>query len=259
MRQYVIDAFTEHVFAGNPAAVCVMDAWLPEDTMMKITLENNLSETAFAVREGEKYHLRWFTPGGEIDLCGHATLATACAIMTFVEKGLTEVTFSTLSGDLTVTKRGELYEMNFPAYELKPVPVTEDMIEAMGGAVPEKAFMGRDLLCVFGDEETVRRMTVDQEKVRGLEGLLLHVTAAGKDTDCVSRSFAPKCNVVEDPVCGSGHCHIVPYWTKTLGKDTVVAYQASRRGGTLYCTQAGDRIRMSGKAAVYSVADICIN
>lgn len=184
------------------------------------------------------------TPGGEIDLCGHATLATACAIMTFVEKGLTEVTFSTLSGDLTVTKRGELYEMNFPAYELKPVPVTEDMIEAMGGAVPEKAFMGRDLLCVFGDEETVRRMTVDQEKVRGLEGLLLHVTAAGKNTDCVSRSFAPKCNVAEDPVCGSGHCHIVPYWTKTLGKDTVVAYQASRRGGTLYCTQAGDPPQM---------------
>lgn len=258
MRQYVIDAFTDHVFAGNPAAVCVMEKWLPEDTMMKITLENNLSETAFAVKEGEKYYLRWFTPGGEIDLCGHATLATACAIMTFVEKDRTEVTFTTLSGDLMVEKKGQLYEMNFPAYELKPVPVTGEMAAAMGGAMPEKAFMGRDLLCVFGSEEIVRKMTVDQEKVRGLEGLLLHVTAPGKDVDCVSRSFAPKCNVAEDPICGSGHCHIVPYWAEKLGKDSLVAYQASPRGGTLYCTREGDRIRMSGKAAVYSVADICI-
>ena len=259
MRQYVIDAFTDHVFAGNPAAVCVMDEWLPEETMMKITVENNLSETAFAVKEGDKYHLRWFTPGGEIDLCGHATLATACAIMTFVEKERQEVTFATLSGDLTVVKKGKLYEMDFPAYELKPVAVTQAMIDAMGGAVPKAAFMGRDLLCVFDSEETVRNMAVDQERVRALDGLLLHVTAPGSgENDCVSRSFAPKCNVAEDPVCGSGHCHIVPYWVSTLKKNSVVAYQASRRGGTLYCTQEGDRIRMSGKAAVYSVADICI-
>lgn len=148
MRQYVVDAFTDHVFAGNPAAICVMDRWLDEKTMMAITIENNLSETAFAVKEGEKYHLRWFTPGGEIDLCGHATLGTACAIMTFVAPELTEITFTTLSGDLTVVRRGELYEMDFPAYELKPVAVTQAMIDAMGGAVPKAAFMGRDLLCV---------------------------------------------------------------------------------------------------------------
>ena len=148
--------------------------------------------------------------------------------------------------------------MDFPAYELKSVPVTQAMADAMNGAMPKAAYMGRDLLCVFDDEETVRRMTVDQEKVRALDGLLLHATAPGKDVDCVSRSFAPKCNVAEDPVCGSGHCHIVPYWVKTLGKDSLVAYQASPRGGTLYCTQMGDRIKMSGKAAVYSVADINI-
>lgn len=259
MRQYVIDAFTDRVFAGNPAAVCIMDTWLPEDTMMKITRENNLSETAFAVKEGAKYHLRWFTPGGEIDLCGHATLATACALMTFVESDAQELTFATLSGDLTVVRRGELYEMDFPAYELKPVAVTQAMIDAMGGAVPKAAFMGRDLLCVFDSEDTVKNMSVDQEKVRELDGLLLHVTARGSGAfDCVSRSFAPKCNVAEDPVCGSGHCHIVPYWVKMLNKRSVVAYQASRRGGTLYCTQEGERIRMSGKAAVYSVADICV-
>lgn len=257
MRQYVVDAFTDHVFAGNPAAVCVMDKWLDEATMMAITRENNLSETAFAVKEGEKYHLRWFTPGGEIDLCGHATLGTACAIMTFVAPELTEITFTTLSGDLTVVRKGDLYEMDFPAYALKSVPVTQAMADAMNGAVPKAAYMGRDLLCVFDDEAVVRNMVVDQEKVRALDGLLLHATAPGSGgNDCVSRSFAPKCNVAEDPVCGSGHCHIVPYWVKTLGKDTLVAYQASPRGGTLYCTQEGERIWMSGKAAIYSVADI---
>lgn len=139
MRQYVIDAFTDHVFAGNPAAVCVMDQWLDEAKMMAITIENNLSETAFAVCEGEKYHLRWFTPGGEIDLCGHATLGTACAIMTFVEPERTQITFSTLSGDLTVVRRGDRYEMDFPAYALRPVPVTEEMVAAMNGARPRAA------------------------------------------------------------------------------------------------------------------------
>lgn len=256
MKQYVIDAFADRVFTGNPAAVCVMDGWLPEETMMAITIENNLSETAFAVKEGEKYHLRWFTPGGEIDLCGHATLGTAGAIMTLVKPELTEITFTTLSGDLTVVRRGDLYEMDFPAYELKSVPVTEAMVEAMGGAVPKAAYMGRDLLCVFDDENTVRSMVVDQAKVRELDGLLLHVTAPGKDTDCVSRSFAPKCGVAEDPVCGSGHCHIVPYWAQQLQKDEIVAYQASRRGGTLYCRMNGSRVTLAGKVAVFSQAEI---
>lgn len=258
MRQYVIDAFTDHVFAGNPAAVCVMDHWLDEKTMMAITNENNLPETAFAVKEGEKYHLRWFLSGGEVSLCGHATLATACAIMTFVEPELTEITFTTLSGDLPVVCRGNLYEMDFPAYALKSVPVTQAMADAMNGAVPKAAYMGRDLLCVFDDEETVRHMTVDPEKIRALDGPMLHVTAPGKDMDCVSRSFSHEYRVVEDPVCGSAHCQIVPYWVKTLGKDSLVAYQASARGGILYCTQVGERIKMSGKAAVYSVADINI-
>lgn len=258
MKQYVVDAFTDHVFAGNPAAVCVMDTWLPEELLMKITRENNLSETAFAVQEGEGYRLRWFTPGGEIDLCGHATLATAYVITRFVAPDRKQVAFETLSGTLTVAKKGDLFEMDFPAYNLKPVPVTQAMIEAMNGAVPTAAYMGRDLLCVFDSEDAVRRMTVDQEKVRGLDGLLLHVTAKGSEFDCVSRSFAPKCSVPEDPVCGSGHCHIVPYWVQTLGKPTLVAYQASPRGGTLYCTQISARIKMSGKAALYSEAEITI-
>lgn len=256
MKQYVVDAFTDRVFGGNPAAVCVMDKWLDEDTMMNITLENNLSETAFCVWENGKYHLRWFTPGGEIDLCGHATLGTAYVIMNYVKPELGTVRFDTLSGELCVERKGELYEMDFPAYELKPVPVTDVMADAIG-VRPVKAFMGRDLLCVLENAEQVRRYTPDMEKVKELDGLLLHTTAAGSgEYDCVSRSFAPKLNVIEDPVCGSGHCHIVPYWAGVKSSDNIVAYQASRRGGTLYCRMEGERIKMSGKAVTYSVAEI---
>ncbi len=147
--------------------------------------------------------------------------------------------------------------MDFPAYQLKPVPVTEEMIDAIG-AVPEEAYMGRDLLCVFDDAEAVRKMQPDQEKLLKLDGLLLHMTAKGADTDCVSRSFAPKCNIAEDPVCGSGHCHIVPYWAERLGKNEVVAYQASRRGGTLYCSIDGDRVKLSGKAVLYAMSELYI-
>lgn len=255
MRQYVVDAFTDKVFGGNPAAVCVMDKWLDDETMLKITMENNLSETAFAVKEGENYKLRWFTPGGEIDLCGHATLATAYIVTKFVEPSLKEVRFETLSGILTVNKNDGLLEMNFPAYELKKVEVTDDMIEAIG-VRPVEAWMARDLLCILENEEDVRSMNPDMEKVKKLDGLLLHVTAKGKDFDCVSRSFAPKLNVPEDPVCGSGHCHIVPFWANKIGKNNIIAYQASKRGGTLYCKVEGNRIKMSGKAALYSTSDI---
>lgn len=258
MKQYVVDAFTDKVFAGNPAAVCVMDKWLDDELMMKITVENNLSETAFCVKEGKNYHLRWFTPGGEIDLCGHATLATAYVILRFVEPGLNEVHFYTLSGELIVTKNGELLEMVFPTYELKPVEVTEQIRDVIG-AKPVAAFMGRDLLCVLDDEAAVRACTPDMAKVMQLDGLLLHVTARGKDFDCVSRSFAPKCNVPEDPVCGSGHCHIIPYWANALGKNELVAYQASRRGGVLYTRLEGDRVILAGKAALFSEAEIHID
>lgn len=258
MKQYVVDAFTDKVFSGNPAAVCVMDEWLPEELMMKITLENNLSETAFCVKEGENYHLRWFTPGGEIDLCGHATLATAYTIFRFYEPELSELRFDTLSGELIVTRNGELLEMDFPAYELKPVEVTEAMADAIG-ARPASAYMGRDLLCVMDSEEQVRLAGPDTAKVMQLDGLLLHLTARGRDFDCVSRSFAPKCNVAEDPVCGSGHCHIIPYWAKTLGKSELTAYQASRRGGVLYTRIDGGRVVLAGKAALYSESELHIN
>ncbi len=257
MKQYVVDAFTDRVFHGNQAAVCVLDAWLPEEMMMNITRENNFSETAFTVREGEKWHLRWFTPGGEIDLCGHATLGTAFVLLNYYEKDAQQVVFTTLSGDLIVTRRGELYEMEFPAYDLKKVDVTEAMEDALGVRVRE-AYLARDLLCVVDDEQMVRELTPDLEKIKQIDGLLVHVTARGKDEDCVSRSFAPKLSVAEDPVCGSGHCHIIPYWADVLGKNELVAYQASKRGGTLYCRQEGEKIFMAGKAALYSVDELNI-
>ncbi len=257
MRQYIVDAFADKVFHGNPAAICILEQWVSEELMIDITRENNLSETAFAVKTGDRYYLRWFTPGGEIDLCGHATLACAFVLLNFYEKDAGRIIFDTMSGVLTVVKKNDLYEMDFPAYQLKPVPVTEEMIDAIG-AVPEEAYMGRDLLCVFDDAEAVRKMQPDQEKLLKLDGLLLHMTAKGADTDCVSRSFAPKCNIAEDPVCGSGHCHIVPYWAERLGKNEVVAYQASRRGGTLYCSIDGDRVKLSGKAVLYAMSELYI-
>lgn len=255
MKQYVVDAFTDKPFCGNPAAVCVMDRWPSDAFMIKMAMENNLSETAFVVKEGEKYHLRWFTPGGEIDLCGHATLASGYTLMNFYDTDARSIPFTTMSGDLVVERKGDLYEMDFPAYDLKEVPVTDAMADAIG-VRPLAAYLGRDLLCVLENEELVRTKTPDMDKVKELDGLLLHTTARGAEEDCVSRSFAPKLNVMEDPVCGSGHCHIVPYWVKALGKNDVVAYQASKRGGTLYCRQEGERIKMAGKAALFSIDEV---
>ena len=257
MKQYVVDAFTDSVFHGNQAAVCVLESWPEEELMMNITRENNFSETAFTVREGDKWHLRWFTPGGEIDLCGHATLATAFVLLNWFEKDADRVVFTTLSGDLVVQRRGELLEMEFPAYELRRVAVTDAMADALG-VRPKEAYLARDLLCVLDDEQTVRTLTPDLEKIKEIDGLLVHVTARGKDEDCVSRSFAPKLSVAEDPVCGSGHCHIIPYWADTLGRDELVAYQASKRGGTLYCRREGDKIFMAGKAALYSIDELFV-
>lgn len=257
MKQYVVDAFTDRIFAGNPAAVCVLDAPLPDELMSLVAKENNLSETAFAVKEGDRYHLRWFTPGGEVDLCGHATLATAFVILNYCEPQSEGVRFRTMSGELSVIRKGELYEMDFPAYSLERVEVTPQMTDAIG-AEPLEAYMGRDLLCVFDDEEVIRNMKPDLEKLMSLDGLLLQVTAPGKDFDCVSRSFAPKLSIPEDPVCGSAHCHIVPYWAERLGKDDILAYQASARGGTLYCRMDGERVKLAGKAVLFAESELYI-
>ena len=258
--QYIVDAFTDELFKGNPAAVCLVGEYPEDALMLSIAKENNLSETAFVkpLDKPGRYHLRWFTPGGEIDLCGHATLASAFVVLNQYEPNLDAVSFETLSGELVVVRRDGFYEMDFPAYDLKETSVTDAMEEAFG-CRPVAAYMGRDLLCVFEREEDVRNMEPDQAKLSALDGLLQHATAAGNDVDSVSRSFAPKLAIAEDPVCGSGHCHIAPYWFDVLGKDEIVAYQASSRGGTLRCRREGDRVVLGGAAVLFSKGKLQID
>ena len=289
MKQYIVDAFTGKPFTGNPAAVCVMDSWPSEGSMMKLAMENNLSETAFIVKEEAGYHLRWFTPGTEVELCGHATLASSFVILNYYEPQSQSVRFNTLSGVLTVNRKGDLYEMNFPTFDQPEIPVTDDMEKAFG-ARPSKAILGMDLVCIFDDEDTVRTMEPDQALLMKLPGRLQNVTAPRKDAacsssavtsatapgtkadtapdtkadtapgtpvDCVSRSFGPKVAVPEDPVCGSAHCQIADYWSKVLGKKDILAYQASKRGGYLHCELPGEgRINLSGEAVLVAVSEI---
>lgn len=257
MRQYIVDAFTSTVFHGNQAAVCVMDRWLPEGLMMDITRENNFSETAFTVKEGKHYHLRWFTPGGEIDLCGHATLGTAYVLFRFYETGADAITFDTLGGTLFVRRQDGHILMDFPSYALNPVEVTPAMCEAFG-ATPAAAYLDRDLLLVFDDEKTVREAAPDMGRLLELPGLGVGITAPGTDYDCVSRFFCPKLAVDEDPVTGSVHCMIAPYWSARLHKDAIRAFQASARTGELFCRQEGARTILGGDVALFSSAELCV-
>ena len=235
--QFIVDAFTDTVFKGNPAAVCLLDKWLSDDTLQNIAKENNLSETAFTVKNDDYYELRWFTPGGEIDLCGHATLATAFVLFRFFEKNAESLTF--------------------PAYSTQQVAVTSEMEEAIG-VRPLEAWLGRDLVCVLPHENDVINASPDFDKVKALDGLLLNITAKGSKYDTVTRSFAPKLSVKEDPVCGSGHCHVIPLWANKLAQEDFRAYQASERSGLLICRLEGNRIYLAGKAALYSRGEIYV-
>ena len=257
MKQYIVDAFTDKVFHGNQAAVCILEEWLPEKMMMDIAAENNFSETAFAVKADEGYDLRWFTPCDEINLCGHATLATAYVLFNYYEKDADRIVFHTLSGDLYVGRRGDYIEMDFPSYSLNEVPVTDEMTAAMG-ATPKEAYIDRDLLLVYEDEEIIRKMKPDIDKVKQLDGLGVGVTAPGKDYDCVSRFFVPELSIPEDPVTGSVHCMITPYWTEHLGKSSLNAFQASKRGGELISELRGDRVIICGKAVIFAVSELML-
>lgn len=257
-EQYTVDAFADRLFSGNPAAVTLLDQWLSDHLLLAIAQENNLSETAFLVKTDDSYHLRWFTPGGEIDLCGHATLAAAYVLMTYVIPDSTRVSFETKSGILTVEKTEVGFQMDFPAYDIKEVEVTQSMIEALGQK-PVKAFMGRDLVLVLEDEESVLNYQPNLESLEKLDGLLVHVTSQASHYDCVSRSFAPKLGISEDPVCGSGHCHLFPYWAKELAKANLVGYQASSRGGVLHGQVKDDRVYLSGQAQTFAISKIFVD
>lgn len=257
MKQYIVDAFTDHVFGGNQAAVCIMRQWLPDALMQDIAKENLFSETAFAVKEKDAYRLRWFTPGGEIDFCGHATLGTAFVLFHSYEKHLSQLVFHTLVGTITVEKQDDRIVMDFPAYRCKKLEVTDQMEVAIG-IRPLEAYIDRDLLLVLPDGAAVRALDPDQSKMKELDGLLVIVTAPSDapDYDCISRVFAPKLAVKEDPVTGSAHCMIAPYWCDRLGKEQLTCYQASERAGVLYVSREGHRIKIAGKAVLYSEGEI---
>ncbi|WP_462411101.1 PhzF family phenazine biosynthesis protein [Neobacillus sp. Marseille-QA0830] len=258
MKYFVVDAFAEKVFEGNPAGVCIMNDWISDELMQKIAIENNLSETAFAVKEGAHYRLRWFTPGGEINLCGHATLATAFIILNYYEEHLNSVKFNTISGELTVNKQDDLYELDFPSVPSEEICSTDQMIKALG-IVPKETYLNRDLVFVLESEEEVRNVTPDFAQLERLpEGLGVCVTAKGSEFDFVSRGFFPKLKVNEDPVTGSLHCSLIPFWAKRLEKQELVARQLSSRGGTLYCKHEDTRVKMAGRAVLYSVAELNI-
>jgi len=247
---YQIDAFTNLQFKGNPAAVCPLESWISDELMQKIAAENNLSETAFFVKEGEDYHLRWFTPKAEIELCGHATLASAYVIFTYLDKNISHIKFHTLSGVLEVTKEGNLFSMVFPSIESEKCEAPKELIKGLGKR-PIEVYKATNYMAVFETEEEILDLQLDMAELKKLDAHGVIVTAKGKDVDFVSRFFAPKLGVDEDPVTGSAHCALIPYWQKKLNKSDFVALQLSQRTGKLHCTYLGEKVKMAGEAAPY--------
>lgn len=250
IRLFQIDAFTGKLFTGNPAAVCPLDGWLDDKTLQAIATENNLSETAYLVPQGTAYQIRWFTPTTEVDLCGHATVASAFVLCSFIEPSRREVTLLSKSGPLTVTKDGDLYSLDFPAR--RPVPCkAPDLLSRALGQRPKEVLNSRDYLAVFDSEEEIRSLDPDMGLLKQLDLFAVIVTAPGRNSDFVSRFFAPARGVPEDPVTGSAHCTLIPYWAKCLGKSKLHAFQLSSRGGELFCENRGDRVIISGRAVKY--------
>ncbi len=244
---YQLDAFTDRPFGGNPAAVCIMHDWLDDATLQAIAVENNLSETAYLVADGDNFKLRWFTPGMEVDLCGHATLASAALVLEHLQPGRKVVAFETKSGTLTVKRDGDKLAMDFPARPAQEVPLP-DGFEAATGVVPEYFLRAQKNMAVLADEAAVLAFNPDLDYIKHMQGMGLIVTAPGRESDCASRYFAPHAGVPEDPVTGSAHCTIVPYWAARLGKNDIYARQVSARGGDLYCRLDGDRVILAGYA-----------
>ena len=249
---YQVDAFTSHVFSGNPAAVCLLDEWLPDDALQSIGAENNLSETAFLVRANDGFELRWFTPVTEIELCGHATLASAFVL--FDREGWRDerIRFHTRkSGTLTVTRRGGLLEMDFPARPTSSVDEPAGLCAALGVKPLEVLGSAEDILVLVDDEETVRPLAPDFTALSGVDCRGTIVSAPGRRSDFVSRFFAPKVGIPEDPVTGSAHCVLAPYWAGILKKNSLHALQISPRGGEVRCEHRGDRVLLAGRAVLY--------
>ncbi len=253
---YQVDAFASQVFTGNPAAVCPLDAWLPDEVMQGIALENNLAETAFLVKRGDgaEYDLRWFTPVYEVDLCGHATLGSAYVVANHLDGGATEVRFHTRSGLLTVTREGEDYTLDFPVLPPKRIdddPAVAKAVADALGDVPAELWNQMDLMAVFDSEAEIAALAPDMTRIAAIETRGVIATAPGDLCDFVSRFFAPRSGIPEDPVTGSAHCITTPYWAERLGQNQLSARQISARGGALEAALRGERVLISGRVAPY--------
>jgi PhzF family phenazine biosynthesis protein len=256
---YQVDAFAETVFSGNPAAIIPLENWIDEALMQKIAMENNLSETAFIVKEDEVYQIRWFTPENEVDLCGHATLASAYVIKNFIEPHIGEIEFSTQKvGELKASAKEGMYTLDFPARIPEPCSVPEDLLKSLGTSIAVEILKSRDYFVVLPDEEAVKNIEPDFLLMQQLDTFGVIVTAKGQSADVVSRCFYPGAGINEDPVTGSAHCNIVPYWAQKLGKTKLHCKQLSKRGGSLDCELAGDRVLMTGKCVLFLQGEIDI-
>lgn len=255
---YQLDAFAEKVFSGNPAAVCILEKWLEDDTMQDIAMENNLAETAFLVKNGDQYEIRWFTPEIEVDLCGHATLASAFVLFHFFEKNNSRLElFSPRSGILTVEQADDGYmTLDFPADETEFVDEIKTITKAIG--VPAlKTIKGKtDYLLIYSSQKEIEEISPNFHLLDQLDCRGVIVSAPGDEVDFVSRFFAPQCGIPEDPVTGSAHTTLTPYWAKILDKDKMIAMQLSPRGGHLICEHLGDRVKIGGKAILYMIGEI---
>ncbi|HSY19000.1 MAG TPA: PhzF family phenazine biosynthesis protein [Candidatus Acidoferrales bacterium] len=255
---YKVDAFAGEVFRGNPAAVCPLEAWLPNATMQSIAAENNLSETAFTVPRGNGFDLRWFTPTVEVDLCGHATLAAALVMFQEWNFAGNAIEFHSRSGILRVSRDGEMLTLDFPVKPGAPCAMPEALVRGLGCS-PVEIFKSQDYLAVFKTADEVRTLRPDFAVLKTLEARGIIATAPGEDCDFVSRFFAPAAGIDEDPVTGSAHCTLMPYWVPKLGKAKLFARQISARGGELFCELAGDRVRIGGKAVLYLRGEIVLD
>jgi PhzF family phenazine biosynthesis protein len=254
---YQVDAFTDRLFSGNPVAVVLLDEWLPDEILTSIAAENNLAETAFVVTHEEIFPLRWFTPTVEVDLCGHATLASAHVIFHYLRQSANSVTFSTRSGSLIVARDGELLSMDFPARPGKPMPIKDALVDALG-IRPVEAYLAHDLLVVFESESQIRDFQPDFQHIASLDAFAVIISAPGDAVDYVYRFFAPRQGISEDPATGSAHCTLVPYWADRLGKIELSARQLSARSGQIRCRLRGDRVLIAGRTVEYLRGKITI-
>jgi PhzF family phenazine biosynthesis protein len=256
---YQVDAFASEVFSGNPAAVCMLDSWIDDEKLQSIAAENNLSETAFLVQNDEGFDLRWFTPTTEVPLCGHATLASAFVILVWRKWAGEKIRFRTrMSGELVVARRNDLLEMNFPSKPPRDLTPPAGLTEALGVSPLATLRAEESVLVVLDSEEAVRAVHPDFASLSRVECAGTIVTAGGSRSDFVSRFFAPRLGIPEDPVTGAAHCILTPYWAGELGKQDLHALQISKRGGELFCTYAGSRVKIAGKAILYLEGAIVI-